>query len=172
MAFRQRFQIDANDAIASIIKSEFPSIPVYEGNYKEPKSIFFKVNRENDTLLEMRRGTSHREYSLNLQLHVKNQYPTKRNASLKIALRNAERVRQLLYSYRNQIIATLNVITSDGNDFLEANSLNFRVRKSSDSLYNYHDLNVNNVNMNVSEDQNYFIFDFNIDADIEKLASS
>lgn len=172
MAFRQRFKIDANDAITSIIRSEFPSVPVYEGNYKEPKSMFFKVNRETDTLLEMRRGTSHREYAINLQLHVKSPYPTKRNASLKIALRNAERVRQLLYSYRNQIIATLQLATSDGNDFLEANSLSFRVRRSSDSVYNYHDLNVNNVNMNVSEDQNYFIFDFSIDADIEKLASS
>jgi len=39
-------------------------------------------------------------------------------------------------------------------------------------VYNYHDLSVNNVNMNVNEDRNYFIFNFSIDADIEKLASS
>lgn len=172
MAFRQRFKIDANDAIADIVRGEFPSIPVYEGNYKEPKAMFFKIDRQNDTLLEMRRGTSNREYSINLQLHVKSPYPTKRNQSLKMALRNAERVRQLLYSYRNQLIATLSLLTSDNKNFFESNSLEFRVRRSSDDVYNYHDLSVNNVNMNVNEDRNYFIFNFSIDADIEKLASS
>tara|TARA_X000001388_G_C2222541_1_gene119816 strand:+ start:342 stop:860 length:519 start_codon:yes stop_codon:yes gene_type:complete len=172
MAFRRRFQVDANDAIADIVRGEFPSIPVYEGNYKEPKSMFFKIDRQNDTLLEMRRGTSNREYSINLQLHVKSPYPTRRNASLKMALRNAERVRQLLYSYRNQLLATLSLITSDGKNFLESSGLEYRVRRSSDDSYNYHDLNVNNVNINVNEDKNYFIFDFSIDADIEKLASS
>ncbi len=172
MAFRQRFKIDANDAIANIIRGEFPSIPVYEGNYQEPKTMFFKIDRQNDSLLEMRRGTSNREYSINLQLHVKSSYPTKRNKSLNMALRNAERVRQLLYSYRNQIIATLSLMTSDGKDFLESNSFEFRVKRSADDLYNYHDLNVNNVNMNVNEDRNYFIFNFSIDADIEKLVSS
>jgi hypothetical protein len=89
-----------------------------------------------------------------------------------MAARNAERLRQLLFSYRNQIVATKKFFTSDNQRFILQDSEEFNVLKNQNNLYNYHDLNVNNVSINIEESKNYFVFDFSINANVEKAATS
>lgn len=169
---RQRFKIDINDSIADIVRSEFPGVPVYQGNYQQAETMFFKINKIADTLNEMRRTSSDREYNVNLQLHIKNYHPRKRNKSFDMGARNAERLRQLLYSYKNQLLSSKKFFTLDNQRFVLAEGDNLNVRKNQDDLYNYHDLNVNNVSINIEESKNYFVFDFSINANVEKAATS
>jgi hypothetical protein len=107
-----------------------------------------------------------------LQFYIKNFYPRKRSKGLDIGMRNAERLRQLLFSYKNQLVASKKFFTSDNLRFLLSNGDGYNARKTQDDLYNYHDLNVNNVSINVGEDNNYYIFNFSIDANIEKSVTS
>lgn len=169
---RQRFKIDINDSLASIIQTEFPGVPIYQGRKNYPETIFFKINKLSDELNELRRTSSDREYNVNLQLHVKNYHPRKRSKSFDMGARNAERLRQLLYSYKNQLLSSNKFFTNDNERFVLAGGENLNVRKNQDDLYNYHDLNVNNVSINIEESKNYFVFDFNINANIEKAITS
>ena len=172
MAFRKRYTLDITNSIQDIIRSEFPGIPVYQGNDTSSKSMYFKINKNTDDLIDLRRTSSDREYNLNLQFYIKNFYPKKRSKGLDIGMRNAERLRQLLFSYKNQLIASKKFFTSDNLRFLLSNGDGYNARKTQDDLYNYHDLNVNNVNINIGEDNNYYIFNFSIDANVEKSVTS
>jgi len=172
MAFRKRYTLDITNAIESIIRTEFRGLPVYRGSDTSSKSMYFKINTSTDDLLDLRRTSSEREYNLNLQFFIKNFYPRKRSKGLDMGMRNAERLRQLLFSYKNQLIASNKYFTSDNKRFVLSTGDNLNVRKNSDDLYNYHDLNVNNVNINVGEDNNYYIFNFSIDANVEKSVTS
>ncbi len=172
MAFRKRYSIDINSSIEDILRSEFPGVPVYQANDSTTKSMFFKMNKVSDDLNEIRRSSSDRNYSVSLQFYIKNFYPRKRNKGFDMGLRNAERLRQLLFSYRNQLLSSKKFFTVNNNKFVLADGENFNVRKNQDDLYNYHNLNVNNVSINVEESKNYYIFDFSIDANIEKAVTS
>jgi hypothetical protein len=172
MAFRRRYSLDINNSIQDIIRTEFPGVPVYQANDSTTKSMFFRINKVSDELNEIRRTSSDRNYNISLQFYIKNFYPRKRNKGLDMGMRNAERLRQLLFSYRNQLLASKKFFTSSNETFVLAGGGNFNVRKNQDDLYNYHDLNVNNVSINVEESKNYYIFDFNIDANIEKAVTS
>ena len=173
MAFRQRFETDINSAISSIIRSEFPGIPLYQGNYNSHKSMFFKINKISDSLIESRNQSTQRSYSINLKFFVKNFLSMKRSKGLDLAYRNSERLRQLLFSYKNQLLVDLDFNTVNNETFFLSNGDSFSVPKNDDvDTYNYHNLNVSNVNLSVEQDKGYFVFDFNIEANIEKIFNS
>lgn len=172
MAFRQRFKIDINDSLSDIVRSEFPGIPLYQGNHDSSKSMFFKINKSLDSLTEARRKSSDRSYNVDLQFFVRNFLPRKRNKGLDAAYRHAERLKQLLFSYRNQLISKKNFVTIANNNFILSDGQGFSVRKNQEDLYAYHGLNVNNVNLTVEESKGYFVFNFNIEANIEKIFNS
>ena len=172
MAYRQRFQSDINNVLSGIIETEFPGLSVYEGQYNAYDNMFVKINKVTDQLNDLRRNSSDRQYNINLQFFIKNFYPRKRNKSLDMGMRNAERLRQLFFSYKNQLIVSNKFFTADGERFILSDGNTFSVRKNQDDIYAYHNLNVNNVNMEVGENKNYIIFNFDINADIEKLVIS
>jgi hypothetical protein len=39
MAFRKRYTLDITNSIQDIIRSEFPGIPVYQGNFIQEKEV-------------------------------------------------------------------------------------------------------------------------------------
>ena len=172
MAYRQRFQIDINDSISDIVRSEFPGIPLYQGNYDSAKSMFFKINKLSDVLNSSRRSSSDRNYNVSLKFFIRNFMPRKRSKGLDFGYRNAERIRQVLFSYKNQLISTRNFLTITNENFILSDGQSLSVRKNEDDLYNYHGLKVNNVDLSVEESKGYYVFDFNIEANIEKTFNS
>ena len=174
ITFSPRLQSNIVNPIREIISTEFDSIPEYYGDrFNERDSIFLKANIVSDKVNEMRTKSSHRNYTVNFQLFIRNHYNINRHKSLNLASRYSERIRQLFLNFRNQLIAADLFLLSDVNEFVESGGGYFLVRKTEDSnIYNYHDLNLSDTQFKISEQKGYFVFDFNVNANVEEAYTS
>ena len=174
ITFSPRLQANIVNPIREIISTEFDSVPLYFGDkFNERDPIYLKAMLVSDTINEMRSASSHRLYTVNFQLFIRSHHNINRHRSLDLASRYAERIRQLFLNFRNQLIALNLFLTSNGNEFIVSDGGYFLIPKTEETnVYNYHNLNLTNTDFVISEQKGYFVFGFNVAANVEEAYTS